>query len=256
METENHHSEQNKKHQLETIGLMASGIAHDFNNLLTSIVGQTSLALANLPPGNKARKHIERVEKAAEFGTSLTNQLLEFANDQKLAVEKTDINELILKNRPLFHMFLDINVQLVLDLEPDLPSLLIIRSQIQQVLMNIILNAAQAIGEDAGRIILRTKKSLISREGQPKLLNGRSLIPGKYIGIEIEDSGIGMDMVTLSKIFSPFYSTKNKGCGLGLSNCQQIIAQHNGGIVLSSTPKVGTKVAILLPSCLTLSAVQ
>ncbi len=242
-------------HQLETIGLMASGIAHDFNNILTSIVGQTSLALANLPPENEARKHIERVVKAAEFGTSLTNQLLKFANDQNLAVEQVHIDDFILNNRPLFQMFLEHNIQLIIELEHDFPSIVIIRSQIQQVLINLIVNSVRAIGDKSGHISIRTK-TVDCCDFQIKLNNGRYLIPGTYLRIIIEDTGSGIPPHILSKIFTPFYSTRAKGNGLGLANTAKILDQHNGGILIKSKPNRGTNASIFLPHSLKMPALQ
>ncbi|MEM7332814.1 MAG: ATP-binding protein [Chloroflexota bacterium] len=248
-------SSKKPNYQLETIGLMASGIAHDFNNILAGIVGQTSLALANLPPENEARKHIERVVKAAEFGTSLTDQLLRFANDQNLAVEQVHIDDFILNNRPLFQMFLEHNIQLIFELEHDFPSIVIIRSQIQQVLMNLIVNSVRAIGTKTGHILIRTS-TVECGDYQIKLNNGRFLIPGKYLRIEIEDTGVGIPPQTLSKIFTPFYTTRPKGNGLGLTNTMKILEQHNGGILIKSKQNYGTNASIFIPHCLKFPAFQ
>lgn len=256
METNKHQRGKSTNHQLETIGLMASGIVHDFNNLLTGIVGQTSLALANLPPDNEARKHIERVFKAAEFGTSLTNQLLTFANDQNLTVERVNMNDLISNIQPLFRMFLDHNIQLGFEFEGDIPAVLVIRSQIQQVMMNLVMNAVKAIGSSPGFILVRTS-TFECCQGEPLVLNnGRPLIPGKYIRIEIDDNGIGIDPITMTKIFTPFYSKNKKGNGLGLTNSVEIVQQHNGGILINSQPNRGTNASIFLPICLNFPPMQ
>lgn len=256
MEINKSHNPAKTNHQLETIGLMASGIVHDFNNLLTSIVGQTSLALATLPPDNEARIHIERVVKAAEFGSILTNQLLKFASDQQLIVENVDINDLILNNQALFRMLLDHNIQLVFELDNRLPTVVAIRSQIQQVLMNLVVNAVHAIAEDSGHIVLRTSEFECSQCAQVRMNNGRFLLPGRYLRIQVEDTGSGIDASTLPKIFSPFYSTRSNGSGLGLTSSLEIIQQHNGGILVTSTKHVGTTAAIFLPLCLKLPVVQ
>ena len=256
MEINNPQNTPKNSQRLETIGLMASGIAHDFNNLLTSIVGQTSLALANLPPENAARIHIERVVKAAEFGTSLTKQLLKLANDEQLAVEKVDISDFILNNRPLLLMLIDHNVQLVLELEPDLPLTVMIPSQIQQVIMNLVVNAVQAIGGTKGHIVIRTRGYQTCSGQRVRLNNGRALISGNYICIEVEDTGPGIDPKRLGTVFSRFYSTKKEGSGLGLTNSLKIVQQHNGGISLVSCPNEGTKVSVYLPNFLNIHTLQ
>ncbi|MCA9919528.1 MAG: hypothetical protein KC445_16325, partial [Anaerolineales bacterium] len=147
--------------QLETIGFLATGIAHDFNNLLTSIVGQTSLALATLPQDNVARSHIEKAMQAAEFAAELTRQLLTYANAQNVPDELLDLNELIDANISLLNATLLNGVMLQRDLTPNLPPIEAKRAHIQQIVMNLIINAAESIEGGNGIIVLRTGREML-----------------------------------------------------------------------------------------------
>lgn len=235
---------------------MTSGIVHDFNNLLTGIVGQTALALANLPPENAARKYIERVEKAAEYASTLTNQLLQFASNQHLTIELTDINKMIRENASLFCLFLDQNVEIKYELGEKIPPVVMIRSQIQQVLMNLIVNAVEAIGERTGQITIRTTDVEITTSNSLQDITGRCLLAGHYICIEVDDNGCGMDDVTLSSVFAPFFTTKPRGNGLGLTTSLDIVLQHQGHLSINSKVGWGTRAIVYLPTSFSVSHLQ
>jgi len=234
--------------QLETLGLIATGIAHDFNNLLTSIMGQSSLALAKLPAGNNARKHIEKALQAAEFATDLTRQLLDYASNNQAPAELIDLNQLVQGNIALISMSLLDGISLMLALAPDLPLTLLRRTHIQQLIMNLIINSVESIHESGGKIVIRTGlHHFYSTEPDIPLVNNHNIIPGDYVFIAVEDSGIGMDQVIKSKIFNPFFTTKLNGKGLGLATILKTVEEQHGAISVNSQPSVGTTFTVFFP---------
>lgn len=235
-------------HQLETIGFLATGIAHDFSNLLTSIVGQTSLALATLPQDNVARFHIEKAMQAAEFAAELTRQLLTYATSQDAPDELIDLNELIKDNISLLNTTLLNGVSLQLDLMPNLPPVEAKRAHIQQLIMNLIINAAESIEGGMGFILLRTGRELVQEnDRQHQFINARSLHPGCYVYFQITDTGCGMTPYQLQRVFSPFFTTKPSGRGMGLSTVLDIVNLYKGGIQVDSQPGLGTTFNVYLP---------
>ena len=234
--------------QLETIGFLATGIAHDFSNLLTSIVGQTSLALATLPQENAARSHIEKAMQAAEFAAELTRQLLTYANSHDAPNEMINLNQLVNDNISLLNTTLLNGVSLQLDLTPNLPPVEAKRAHIQQIIMNLIINAAESIEEGNGIVLLRTRQeTLRSEENRYLFVNGRSLSPGHYIHLQVTDTGCGMDSKQIEKIFSPFFTSKPNGRGLGLATVLDLVNLYNGGITVESQPGLGTTFCVYLP---------
>ncbi len=234
--------------QLETIGFLATGIAHDFSNLLTSIVGQTSLALATLPQDNVARLHIEKAMQAAEFAAELTRQLLTYATSQDAPDELIDLNELIKDNISLLNTTLLNGVSLQLDLMPNIPPIEAKRAHIQQLIMNLIINAAESIEGGMGFVILRTGKEIIREDDRCyHFVNTRSLHSGCYIYFKVTDTGCGMTPYQVQQVFSPFYTTKPSGRGLGLATVLDIVNLYRGGIVVDSQPGLGTTFNIYLP---------
>ncbi|MCB8927198.1 MAG: hypothetical protein H6652_16395 [Ardenticatenaceae bacterium] len=234
--------------QLETIGFLATGIAHDFSNLLTSIVGQTSLALATLPQDNIARSHIEKAMQAAEFAAELTRQLLTYANSQDAPDELINLNQLINDNISLLNTTLLNGVSLQLDLAPNLPPIEARRAHIQQIIMNLIINAAESIEGGQGIVLLRTgRETLHENDGRFDFINSHSPYPGSYAYLQITDTGCGMTPQQMQKIFSPFYTTKPAGRGLGLSTILDIVNLYKGGIMVESQPGLGSTFCIFLP---------
>jgi two-component system, cell cycle sensor histidine kinase and response regulator CckA len=235
-------------HQLETIGFLATGIAHDFSNLLTSIVGQTSLALATLPQDNAARSHIEKAMLAAEFAAELTRQLLTYANSQDAPDELINLNQLVNDNVSLLNTTLLNGVSLQLDLTPNIPPIEAKRAHLQQIIMNLIINAAESIEGGRGIILLRTGLETVEQgEDKYRFINGCSLNSGPYIYIQITDTGCGMNQQQIKQIFSPFFTTKPAGRGLGLSTVLDIVSLYQGGITVESQSDLGTTFCIYLP---------
>ncbi len=238
----------NSQAQLETIGFLATGIAHDFSNLLTSIVGQTSLALATLPQDNVARFHIEKAMQAAEFAAELTRQLLTYATSQDAPDELINLNELIKDNISLLNTTLLNGVSLQLDLLPNIPPIEAKRAHIQQLIMNLIINAAESIEGGLGLVLLRTGKEIIREDDhQYHFINTRSLPSGCYVFFQVTDTGCGMTPYQLQQVFSPFYTTKPSGRGLGLSTVLDLANLYKGGILVESQPGLGTTFSVYLP---------
>ncbi|HVW87378.1 MAG TPA: response regulator [Bryobacteraceae bacterium] len=232
--------------KLESVGLLAGGIAHDFNNLLTGILGNASLAYEQLSPSSPLRGRLHDVISASQRAADLTRQLLAYAGKGRFLMEPVEVNGLIREISNLVRMSIPRNVDVELALgeaaqvEAD-------AAQIQQLLMNLIINGAEAIGEDrSGRVVVSTSAERLSPAGQSEALTD-PLPPGRYSVIEVRDNGCGMSAETLAQIFDPFFTTKFTGRGLGLAAAIGIARGHRGSIQVRSTPGAGSTFRILLP---------
>lgn len=237
------------QHQkLESLGVLAGGIAHDFNNLLTVIIGNAELALADLPAGHAASDAVAQMLDAAERAAELTHQMLAYAGRGSLVIRPVSLNQIVEEILPLAGVSLSRGLSLHRRLAPDLPPIEADRSQISQLIMNLLINAAEAIGEQPGVITV----SSWLRHVRPAELVGWShpgeLRPGPYACLEIQDSGSGMDASTRARIFDPFFSTKFVGRGLGLPVVLGIVRGHGGALDVRSAPDQGTTVTLLLPT--------
>ncbi|MCB0017984.1 MAG: response regulator [Anaerolineales bacterium] len=242
--------------KLESLGLLAGGIAHDFNNLLTGVLGQTSLVSAKLGGDHPASKNVEKAIQSTRIAASLVRQMLAYAGKEEFVIEPLDLNQLIQNNGGLLETIVPRSGELTFDLEPDLPLIEGDKGQIQQVVMNLAINAAQALPEGKGKINICTRT--VSWSGQQNLhpFNQWSdLATGRYVCLLVRDTGVGMDGVTRGQVFDPFFSTKTNGHGLGLSATQGIIQNHQGRIWIDSEPGQGTGFWIVLPAS-TITAVE
>jgi two-component system cell cycle sensor histidine kinase/response regulator CckA len=231
--------------KLESLGVLAGGVAHDFNNLLTGILGNTSLALETVSPGNPAKAFLEDVLSASERAASLIRQLLAYAGKGNFVIEPINLSKLIREIGRLILTSVSKNVQLLLELRDDLPLVSADASQLQQLIMNLVINGAEAIPPDANGTVLVTTGVQEVDSNSPGVAGG--LTPGKYVTLEVRDTGCGMDEATLSRIFDPFFTTKFTGRGLGLSAVQGILRGHKGAIEVHSRPGQGTTFKVLLP---------
>lgn len=233
--------------KLESLGVLAGGIAHDFNNLLTGMLAQSSLAKVKLSKGLPAIDNIDKAILSAERAADLTRQLLAYAGKGKFQIAPLDLNQLIHDTTGLLQTALPSQAELHRVLDPELPLIEADRGQIQQVVMNLVINAVEALGENGGmiRIVTRCQQFKESQAVQGHLVG--NLPPGRYVSLQIADSGMGMDQVLLSRIFDPFFSTKPKGHGLGLSATLGILHTHQGGLQVQSQLGRGTTFTILLP---------
>jgi nitrogen-specific signal transduction histidine kinase/CheY-like chemotaxis protein len=234
--------------KLEGLGVMAGGIAHDFNNLLTPILGDTSLALLDLPADSPLRTRLQRVQAAAHRAATLTNQMLSYAGEESLHVEALNLSTLVEEIGQLLETAASREAVLVYQLQRDLPLIEGDPARLSQVVMNLITNAAEALGDDEGRIIIRTGKVDLAPDDCKIRVIGSELPPGAYVFFEVIDTGCGMDDDTLARIFDPFFTTKFTGRGLGLAAVLGIVRAHRGAIELKSQPQKGTTFRIFLPS--------
>ncbi len=239
--------------KLKSLGVLAGGIAHDFNNLLAAVIGFADLALENLPADAPARRHIEEVVTAGERAAELTRQMLAYSGKGRFEPRVLDLHEVVAKLDSLMRAAVSKKAVLRYDLAEDLPAVKADASQIQQVLMNLVTNASDAIGKNDGVINVKTAVMAADRDylDQTCLLSQRGsneeLPEGDYVYLEVRDTGYGMDGDTIGKIFDPFFTTKFSGRGLGLSAVLGIVRGHGGAIRISSEPWSGTTFRVLFP---------
>lgn len=235
--------------KLESLGILVGGIAHDFNNLLTGMLGQTSLAQAKLAADHPAAVHIHKATTSAERAADLTRQLLAYAGKAQLSVQALDLNELIRDNIALLDTVVPKSVRLNLVLAPELPAIVADTGQMQQLVMNLVMNAAEAIVAEPGEVRVSTGVVEITDEDQAKeYVTGRGPTPGLYVTLSVADTGVGIDHRHLTRIFDPFYSTKGSGRGLGLSATIGIIRSYDGALQIRSEVGKGTTFRVLLPA--------
>lgn len=234
--------------KMESLGVLAGGIAHDFNNLLVAMLGQTSLALSKLSPSSEARLHVEKAVLAASRAADLTRQLLAYSGGGQFEQRPMQLNALILENLHLFEVAIPKHVQLRSDLAADLPLIDGDTGQIQQVIMNLIINASEAIGEQPGMVRVTTRPiMLVGDEGYWTQYTGTRLPAGQYVQVAVSDTGSGMSADTLARIFDPFFTTKFTGRGLGLAAVLGIVRSHGGGLQVKSQSGQGTTFQLLFP---------
>ncbi len=228
-----------QKQKMEGLGVLAGGIAHDFNNLLVGVLGGADMALMEVSPGSPIRKHLEKISRSAVRASELCSQLLAYAGKGHLMLQAASISDVVRETGDLLESSLNARAKLVYALAEELPPVEVDLTQIRQVVMNLITNAAEALGEQGGSIVLRT--SLVSPDQQR--FGGQE----PQVLFEVEDNGCGMDEDTQSKIFDPFFTTKFTGRGLGLAAVQGIVHGHGGQIEIRSRKGKGTSIQVLLP---------
>jgi PAS domain S-box-containing protein len=234
--------------KLEGLGVMAGGIAHDFNNLLTPILGNASLALVDLPKNSPARERIEKIRKAALRAAALTNQMLAYGGAGPVAIAPLDLSRLVREMAQLLESSISGQTTVVYRLEANLPLIEADDAQLSQVVMNLLTNAVEAVGEGEGRIAIATGTAQIDASNRHQTILGEDLTDGTYAYLEVSDTGSGMNADTRARIFDPFYTTKFTGRGLGLAAVLGIVRGHGGGIEIDSEPGRGTRFRVLFPS--------
>lgn len=231
--------------RLQSLGLMAGGVAHDFNNLLTPILGQASLALADVPGESPLRMRLERIQRAARRASELTQQMMAYAGADEMQAETVQLSEFVESTCRLLDAKLAPGVTLTLELEPDLAPITADAGQLTQVVMNLITNANESVDHSNGQIWVRTGKILFETPVESVFLEA-PLPPGAYVFVEVEDNGCGMDSATRARVFDPFYTTKFTGRGLGLASVLGILRAHRGTIELESELGEGSRFRALL----------
>lgn len=233
--------------KLESLGVLAGGIAHDFNNLLVGILGHAGLAKQDTPPDSHVGNALQQIEIAARRAADLANQMLAYAGKGHFRVESLDVNTLVEEMAHLLKASISKKATLELDLAADLPPVNADATQIRQVVMNLITNASDALGDESGHVRLCTRAERVDHDRRPATYPAEELNPGDYVVVEVTDTGAGMDRATLARVFDPFYSTKPAGRGLGLASVIGIARSHKGGIRVNSTPGQGTTFTVYLP---------
>ncbi len=233
--------------KLESLGVLAGGIAHDFNNLLVGILGNAELVLTGLSPASEARRLVRAITESAKRAAELSGQMLAYAGKGRVRVVPLSLAERIPPMIPLVESSISKKAILDTDLPADLPMIEGDPGQIRQVLVNLVTNAAEALGEESGRI--RISAGTVERDlpalGRSYL--GDGLAAGEYVVLEVSDTGCGMDRETREKIFDPFFSTKFTGRGLGLAAVLGIVRGHRGTLEVESEPGRGTTFRVLFP---------
>lgn len=233
--------------KLESLGILAGGIAHDFNNLLVSILGNVGLVLVDLEPDSPVREPIEQIKVAAQRAADLTRQMLAYSGKGRFVMQRINLNNVITEIAQLLQVSISKNATLNFNLSPDLPAIEGDVTQIRQVLMNLIVNASDAIGDKPGVITLKTGLVNADREYFADSFTTADLPAGQYVFVEVADTGIGMDKETRAKIFDPFFTTKFTGRGLGLAAVLGIVRGHNGAIKVYSEVGQGSVFRVLFP---------
>jgi two-component system cell cycle sensor histidine kinase/response regulator CckA len=231
--------------KMEAVGRLAGGVAHDFNNLLMVISGYAEVILANLPPDHPLHEKGRAIQQAADRATTLTRQLLAFSRKQLLELKIVDVNAIVQDMERLLRPLIGENVELVTVLAPEAAHTRADSGQLEQVLMNLVVNAKDAM-PGGGKLTIQTQNILMDESHR----RGQQFIrPGRYVMLSVSDTGTGMDKETQSRIFEPFFTTKEKGkgTGLGLSTVYGIVKQSGGYVMVQSEVGQGTSFQIYLP---------
>lgn len=235
--------------KLESLGILAGGVAHDFNNLLTGILGNASLAADSMHPSNPNRRLLEECTRAAERAAQLTRQLLAYAGKGRFVTEAVNLSVLVREISTLVQTSIPRKVQVRLELVDDLPLIEADTGQMQQVIMNLVINGGEAIGDNVGLVVCTTGSQLVDDAYLRTLgIEAPEITPGRYVTLEIHDSGSGMDEAVLSRIFDPFFTTKFTGRGLGLAAVLGIVRGHKGALKVYSSPGKGSTFKLLFPA--------
>jgi two-component system sensor histidine kinase EvgS len=232
--------------KMEAIGRLAGGIAHDFNNLLSVIIGYSHLILSRLGEDEPFRKDLSEIQKAADRAADLTRQLLAFSRRQLLQPKVVCLNDTVSGMMTFLRRLIGEDIELSFSLQENLPPVLVDPGQVEQVILNLTINARDAMPH-GGRLTIGTETVHLS---EPFAQEHPPLAPGEHVVLSVSDTGAGMDQGTISKIFEPFFTTKEqgKGTGLGLSTVEGIVSQSKGHISVESEPGRGTTFRIYLPA--------
>ena len=235
--------------KLESIGVLAGGIAHDFNNLLTGIMGNAGLARRAIAAGRseQAAALLRDVLAASERAADLTRQLLAYAGKGRFVIQPVDLGRLVTEVSTLIRASISKKITLVMDVPDDCILVDADRAQLQQLVMNLVINGGEAIGDQPGTLTVRIRTEHFTERRERPRTEGFPIVTGDYVRVDVSDTGDGMDDETRSRIFEPFFTTKFLGRGLGLSAALGIVRGHRGAIGVRSEEGKGTTFTILLP---------
>ena len=234
--------------KLESLGVLAGGIAHDFNNLLMTILGNTDLALNYLPHHSPAHKHLQEIDQATQRAAELTKQMLAYSGKGRIFIEPLNMNDLIHHTTDILASSVSKKISIKFNLDSNISLVDADSSQLRQVLLNLVINAAESIGESTGSITIKTGEMLLSTKQLPPALVFVPPVDGAYVYIQVTDTGCGMDDELLTKIFDPFFTTKFTGRGLGLAAVLGIVRSHSGTISITSDKRKGSEFTAFFPA--------
>ncbi|MBI2354127.1 MAG: response regulator [Deltaproteobacteria bacterium] len=234
--------------KLESLGVLAGGIAHDFNNILMTILGHAELAMLRLNPASPARDNLLSIEQAAQRAADLSRQMLAYSGKGKFVVEVVELGDLVTEMTHMLEVSISKKAILRFNLAANLPPVEVDATQIRQVLMNLVINASEAIGDKSGVIAITTGAMRCESGYLSDIRFDEQLPEGLYVFVEVADTGCGMDRDTLSRIFDPFFTTKFTGRGLGMAAVLGIVRGHRGAVKIYSEPGKGTTFKVLLPA--------
>ncbi len=249
LQTELEQSRQQQLHhqKLESLGVLAGGIAHDFNNLLAVILGHAELAMRDIQPASPAHKSLDKIQVASQRATDLCSQLLAYSGKGHFVIQALNVNATIEEISQLLRLSVSKNVSLKYHFAPDLPSIEGDPAHIRQVTLNLVKNASEAICEKNGTITITTRVMNLDAAGLSEMHLTTDLLEGRYVCVEVADTGCGMDVETQTRIFDPFFTTKFTGRGLGLASVLGIVRGHKGALKVFSELGRGSTFQLLFP---------
>jgi two-component system, cell cycle sensor histidine kinase and response regulator CckA len=234
--------------KLESLGVLAGGIAHDFNNILMAIIGNADLAMMLLNEESPVLENLRRIAQAATRAADLTKQMLAYSGKGRFVLEDLDLNHLVDKMQPLLEISISKKAVLMLNLHEQLPPVEADAAQMHQIIMNLVINASEALEDNSGLISITTGCLDCDRNYLKEVWSEEKMSEGQYVCLEVADTGCGMDKNTMAKLFDPFFTTKFTGRGLGMAAVQGIVKGHKGSIKVFSEKGQGTTFKILLPA--------
>ncbi len=246
-ERKQHQEKMEHVQRLESLGVLAGGIAHDFNNILTAILGNAELARIKIDTSSQAQHYIKHITQASQKAANLCRQMLAYSGKGQFIIQATNLSDLVVEMNQLLSVTLPKNVVLRLDLSKQLPAIDADVTQLQQVIMNLVINASEAIGEHSGAISIATGVVRIDQDYLATTFVDEELKEGLYVYLEVSDTGCGMDDETHARIFEPFFTTKFTGRGLGMAAILGIVRGHEGAIKSYSELGKGTTFKLFFP---------
>jgi signal transduction histidine kinase len=233
--------------KLESLGLLAGGIAHDFNNLLMSILGNLDLARLDMAADHPAQEALGDAERASRRAADLTRQLLAYAGKGAFVIRAVNLSGMVEEMAAILRVSVGRHIRFLLSLDSDLPHFQGDTSQIQQIILNLITNASEAIGAHHGTITLSTGMRRAEADELARSRLEQKPDPGLFVYLSVTDSGMGMDATTLERLFEPFFTTKDYGRGLGMATVLGVVRSHGGAVIVESAPGSGATITVLFP---------
>jgi len=233
--------------RLESLGVLAGGIAHDFNNLLAVVLGNDALAMSEAQPGSRLAKQLERIHSAAKHAEALTSQMLTYSGKASLTLKPLDLSGLVEEMSELLEASISKKCQLEIVLRHGRTLVEGDPTQLRQVILNLVTNASESLGDRTGRVAVRTGLMSADADYLTDTFGSGEFAAGEYVYLEVSDSGDGIDEENRKRIFEPFFSTKFTGRGLGLASVLGIVRGHHGAIKLATDSGAGTRFRVLLP---------